>query len=410
MAKVVVVDSPAGEVGIDRRHVSAAQDGIEKGELHELFAALPGLPDVRVGYPKDDKQQVCRSEDALTEQHDVSLRAPKGGHLAALSQPEQQRDKRDPCQRRQNVRQAVLADAQAGQQPNDVPQQQPAQCPRQQIAAVTKAAEDAEGDRPGDDADQEERQPPDDHCQRRRLAGNRVPAEILYNRLLAQRLVQQQCLATGLIVGWRRRRGCCIGEPQRLPQALDQRRLTDVPGLGCFPTAAQQRVPFGIGQIAYLAEDQHARMVVEGEALIRAGVVNRDAQQVRTVDHFQRPLVAQLTVEKQLVIAVGHRIALREIVHRAVDAVRRQCDVIRRPQRVLHALVLLGCVLFERSPIDEPEAAAIAVWFRQVVRQRVIPLLRHDGRAIGDVGIHPLAGFDPGMRGVVDTVDIGQRP
>ena len=62
-------------------------------------------------------------------------------------------------------------------------------------------------------------------------------------------------------------------------------------------------------------------MVVKGEALVGLLVVDVDAQQVGMVGLLQRQLEAQFAVEEQLVVAIGERITLGQVVDGAVDAV-----------------------------------------------------------------------------------------
>ena len=47
-AKVIVIDVPARKVWVYRWEVRAAHDTVQEGHFHELLAAKPGLPDVRV--------------------------------------------------------------------------------------------------------------------------------------------------------------------------------------------------------------------------------------------------------------------------------------------------------------------------------------------------------------------------
>ena len=89
-AVVIVVDHAAGEVGVQRREIRAAQDGVEKGELHELFAAVPGLPDVGVGDAEGDEEQEGGREQRLAAQDQPLLLTPELRHGRAPAQPEDQ--------------------------------------------------------------------------------------------------------------------------------------------------------------------------------------------------------------------------------------------------------------------------------------------------------------------------------
>ena len=57
IAEVVVVDEATGKPGINRRESCAAQDAIQIGEVHRLFAALGRMPQVRIGQTNANHEQ-----------------------------------------------------------------------------------------------------------------------------------------------------------------------------------------------------------------------------------------------------------------------------------------------------------------------------------------------------------------
>ena len=59
LAEIVVIQIPPGEPGIVRRKLDALDDGVEIGQVHRLFAAHPGMPQVGVApadEPKEEKE------------------------------------------------------------------------------------------------------------------------------------------------------------------------------------------------------------------------------------------------------------------------------------------------------------------------------------------------------------------
>ena len=169
IAVVVVVDITTGVVRIERRHPGAARGGVEECELHELLAALPGLPEVRIEQANRHKKQERAAKHQLRDHEQTAVRTHKGGHLATIAPPESQREQADQRKGNANGQQVVANDRhmQAGDDPNQPAGQQPAEQAGHQVAAVTQMTKNAEGQRPGEELNQHQRQPPDDDGDRR---------------------------------------------------------------------------------------------------------------------------------------------------------------------------------------------------------------------------------------------------
>ena len=169
---------------------------------------------------------------------------------------------------------------------------------------------------------------------------------------------------------------------------------------------AQQLLHASDAEIGLLLEDQHLRMVVDGEGLLRELVVCLPSEYARDIDRrkgfkHRHQLVAQLPFEHpglchvvapddvlvrratdQISIVCGRqRIAFRHPCHGGPLAVGRHEDVVALAERLHEPLQLLGVVV----PVDlQIEVAliqsAVGVVAFGAQRQAVIPVRFVDRR------------------------------
>ncbi len=157
---VIIVQIAAGKVGVIGRKIRAAQAGIEVGNVHQLFAALPRLPQVGVEDANADKGKECQPKHSFPDQQYPPPLPHKVAQLAPVACDQQRRNEshhHDCCTRQ---RQAVLQPVQAGGQPDQIADHDQADGTREQVAPVAQPTKEDKGDRPGQPTQDADDQPP----------------------------------------------------------------------------------------------------------------------------------------------------------------------------------------------------------------------------------------------------------
>ena len=100
VAEVVIIEVTAGVPGIQRRETAAAQNSVEIGEIHGLFAAKILMPQVRVAHTHEQKAQEEQQQQGLNGEQAAPARAQPDAKSTPLpAQHEratrQQQDKQD---------------------------------------------------------------------------------------------------------------------------------------------------------------------------------------------------------------------------------------------------------------------------------------------------------------------------
>src|SRR5579885_3822313 len=84
IAKIVVVDVSSRKPGIKRRHVGTAQDGIEKGQLHRLLAAIVDVPEIRIEHTHPYHRQQSQRKNALLDKQQQPMFTQKQSYGSPL--------------------------------------------------------------------------------------------------------------------------------------------------------------------------------------------------------------------------------------------------------------------------------------------------------------------------------------
>ena len=168
---VVIVQITLSIVGVRGREIGAAQDRVEVGNVHQLFAAVPGLPQVRVENADADKDQERDSKQDLAHQDQAPSLLQPGSHLCLVAPQQQGGEQGQDTYRRIGERQAVLEQPQTGGQPDQVADDQQRDHARQHDSAIPQPAKQHKCHRPGQPAQGRDQQPPQEYSQGRRSRG-----------------------------------------------------------------------------------------------------------------------------------------------------------------------------------------------------------------------------------------------
>ncbi len=197
LAIVIVVEIPPGEVGIVRREIRRLGQGVEEGDLHHLFPAEPGLPEVGVQDANADERQEGHREEAFLQEDQATGR--RGGLQAHPYEPVTAspaiEKKRAPSQERDGSPghwRAIGHQAQAAPNPYQIGRQQQADPFRQAITTIAKARENAVHNRPNGQPDHFQHQPPSEDGHEGSARRELVPAAIPEHGQLVHRLIQHQ--------------------------------------------------------------------------------------------------------------------------------------------------------------------------------------------------------------------------
>jgi len=397
LAKVVIVEIAPGEPRVVGRKLGALDDGVQVGQVHGLFAALPGMPQVGVAPADDPEEAKERQEEDLADQHEAPLPPARGEQLGhppprAGQQHAAVRHGGHDGQRQPDGATAVVQRRQVGQHPRQPGQEQHAHRPGQDPAPVGQPAKDGQGQGQGRQAHRRQQQQPG---QGRPAAGQAVAVK--------DRRPGAALLLDLALLGGEHQRVLALARPlllRLLPAPF--RHVPRIQPMGdrlpvdAFAEEGADLLPVVTGR---LAKDVHPRVIVDGELLLGPGVVELDAEQARVGVELGGQLEAELFRKEQLVVAGGHGVAHGQARDGLPQPPAAHHDIVRLVQGVQqHLQLLAGILVVERQLVDAVRAAGIgdvqaAIQARakgrvakHVKGQRVVKVLVGNDRAIADQG------------------------
>ncbi len=279
---------------------------------------------------------------------------------------------------------AVLEHVQGQRRRHQVGRRDQAREPREAQAAVGEPGKGRPAQRRRDDAHEQQSQVPEGG-RRERSALARFDG----GRLLGLRAV----------VGPHGRRNPAQGARPLLPLVHGRRRLRH--------RGEEQRLGLRSREARGFSEEQDARMVVDGELLLRAIVREAEGAQGRVGHELGHPVEAQASVEERAVVGDRHGKDRRHARHVSVDAVARD----RQPVRVLERVHDLGS-LAGRVRVEERQrraGVAARVVRRDAEGEPVVPGLVAEFLSLRHVRIDPARRLDARVGAAVDRAE-RERP
>ena len=256
VAVIIIVDVTAREPRVIRREGGGFQHRVEIRKIHRTLAALGRMPQVGVAEADEQIEQEQRQEYSLDDEERAPVRLPLPRQRLSLDPGLPRANQQDRPANDSDIR-AAIGDSQRPHQPREVGQDDEAERARERVALVRESGQGAPRQRISEQSEHEDERVPDDRAER----GNLVLQPVIIEQLRPR----PARLLTRETVGRKHETLRRLVTVHFVREKADSLRQVH---------CAQRSGDFSRFIFGRLLEDQHLRMVVEGEGLLRRAVID----------------------------------------------------------------------------------------------------------------------------------------